>query len=72
MGLRFVKKVGAAFGSYGWSSGAVQILEKGLQEAGVEVVQPALATTWRPNDGDWEQAVAFGKSFGEKVKAALA
>lgn len=72
MGLKFVKKMGAAFGSYGWSSGAVQILEKGMQEAGIEVAQPALATTWRPSAADWDQAVVFGKAFGEKVKAALA
>ena len=71
MGLKPVKKLGAAFGSYGWSSGAVQILEKGLQESGIEVSQPALATTWRPSPDDWNQAVAFGKAFGEKVKAAV-
>ncbi len=71
MGLKPVKKLGAAFGSYGWSSGAVQILEKGLQESGIEVAQPALATTWRPSPDDWNQAVAFGKAFGEKVKAAV-
>jgi len=71
IGLKPVKKLGAAFGSYGWSSGAVQILEKGLQEAGIEVAQPALATTWRPDGSDWGQAVAFGRAFGEKVKAAV-
>ena len=71
MGLKPVKKLGAAFGSYGWSNGAVQILEKGLQESGIEVAQPALATTWRPSPDDWSQAVAFGKVFGEKVKAAV-
>jgi anaerobic nitric oxide reductase flavorubredoxin len=71
MGLKPVKKLGAAFGAYGWSSGAVQILEKALQESGIEVAQPALATTWRPSPDDWNQAVAFGKAFGEKVKAAV-
>jgi anaerobic nitric oxide reductase flavorubredoxin len=71
MGLKPVKKLGAAFGSYGWSSGAVQILEKGLQESGIEVAQPALATTWRPSPDDWNQAVAFGKAFGDKVKASV-
>jgi anaerobic nitric oxide reductase flavorubredoxin len=71
MGLKPVRKLGAAFGSYGWSSGAVQILEKALQESGIEVAQPALATTWRPGPDDWNQAVAFGKAFGEKVKAAV-
>ncbi len=71
MGLKPVKKIGAAFGSYGWSSGAVQILEKELQEAGIEVALPGLATTWAPDKGDRDQAVAFGRAFGEKVKASL-
>jgi anaerobic nitric oxide reductase flavorubredoxin len=71
MGLKPVKKLGAAFGAYGWSSGAVQILEKALQESGIEVAQPALAATWRLSADDWSQAVAFGKAFGEKVKAAV-
>jgi flavorubredoxin len=67
IGLRPVKKIGAAFGSHGWAGGAVPLLEKSLQEAGIEVIQPGLALTWRPTPQELAQAVAFGRAFGERV-----
>ena len=71
IGLRPVKKIGAAFGSHGWGGGAVPLMEKALQEAGIAVVQPGLAMTWRPTAQERTQAVAFGKAFGEQVLKAL-
>jgi anaerobic nitric oxide reductase flavorubredoxin len=68
IGLRPVKKIGAAFGSHGWGGGAVPLLEKSLQEAGIEVVQEGLALTWRPTEEELAQAVAFGRAFGERVR----
>ncbi len=70
IGLRPVKKIGAAFGSHGWAGGAVGLLEKGLCEAGVEVAQEGLALAWRPTPDEMHQAVAFGKAFGERVRDA--
>jgi len=47
-GLRFKGKVGAAFGSYGWSGEAPKA-ETGLAEAGIEIVADALRmSTTRP------------------------
>lgn len=71
IGLRPVKKIGAAFGSHGWGGGAVPLLEKALEEAGIEVVQEGLALTWRPSAAEYAQAVEFGRAFGEKVKGTL-
>ena len=67
IGLRPVGKIGAAFGSHGWGGGAVALLEKRLEEAGVEVVQPGLALSWRASPEEREQAVAFGRTFGERI-----
>ena len=67
IGLRPVNKIGAAFGSHGWGGGAVQVLEKGLEEAGIEVTGDGLALAWRPTLEELEQAVAFGRAFGERV-----
>jgi len=67
VGLRPVKKIGAAFGSHGWGGGAVPVLEKRLQEAGIGVVQEGLALAWRPSPEEREQAVAFGRAFGQKL-----
>lgn len=71
VGLRPVNKIGAAFGSHGWGGGAVPLMEKALQEAGIAVAQPGLAVTWRPGAEDRAQAVAFGRAFGEQVLKAL-
>ncbi len=72
IGLRPVKKLGAAFGSHGWSGGAVPLLEKGLREAGMEVVQEGLSLAWRPTPEERVQAVAWGRSFGERVLESIA
>ncbi len=71
VGLRPVNKIGAAFGSHGWGGGAVPLMERALQEAGIAVVQPGLAATWRPGVEDRARAVAFGKAFGEQVLQAM-
>lgn len=71
VGLRPVKKIGAAFGSHGWGGGAVPLLEKSLQEAGIDVVQEGLALAWRPTPQERAQAVTFGRAFGERVRASL-
>jgi flavorubredoxin len=68
VGLRPVKKIGAVFGSHGWGGGAVSVLEAELKEAGIEVVQEGLALAWRPTPEEREQAVAFGRAFGERIK----
>lgn len=70
IGLRPVSKIGAAFGSHGWGGGAVALLEQRLQEAGIEVVQEGLALAWRPTSDERDQALAFGRAFGEQVLAA--
>jgi anaerobic nitric oxide reductase flavorubredoxin len=67
IGLKPVNKIGAAFGSHGWGGGAVPVLEKGLKEAGIELTGDGLALAWRPTLEELEQAVAFGRAFGERV-----
>jgi anaerobic nitric oxide reductase flavorubredoxin len=71
IGLRPVGKIGAAFGSHGWGGGAVPVLEKGLGEAGIDVVQEGLALAWRPTAEERAHAVDFGRAFGERVQASL-
>lgn len=61
-------KVGAAFGSYGWSGEApVQIAEK-LRGAGVKVVDPVLRIQYIPTEKDLQECVRLGKDIAEKLK----
>ncbi len=67
-GLRFKNKLGAAFGSFGWSSGAVESIETRLKKAGIEVASPSLTTKWVPDGAKLNECFEFGKKIAEKVK----
>jgi flavorubredoxin len=67
-GLRPVKKVGAAFGAYGWSGGAVASVEEKLKKAGVELVLPGLAVKWKPDAEERQKCIDFGRDFAAKLK----
>jgi anaerobic nitric oxide reductase flavorubredoxin len=68
-GLKFRDKVGAAFGSYGWSGEGVAILEDNLQKANIRVIQAGIQYKYRANENELAECVAFGRSFGEKLRA---
>jgi len=61
-------KIGAAFGSYGWSGEApVKIAEK-LRNAGVIVIDPVLRIQYTPTEKDLFECNRLGKDLAEKVK----
>lgn len=55
-GLRFRNKRASAFGSHGWSGGAVDRLSTRLQDAGFEM-SLSLKAKWRPDQTLWSYAV---------------
>lgn len=67
-GLQFKRKVGTAFGSYGWSGESVGLLEKWLQEAGIAVVQPGIKAEYEPTEENLEKCVQFGEDFAQYVR----
>ena len=66
-GLKYTGKVGATFGSYGWSGESPKVLQDLLEEAKVEVIQDSLKIKYVPNEEELKQCREFGKSFGEKM-----
>ncbi|TGC09654.1 flavodoxin domain-containing protein [Methanolobus halotolerans] len=61
-------KLGAAFGSYGWSGEApVKIAEK-LRQGGMEVIDPVLRIQHRPTEKDLFECNRLGKDLAEKMK----
>lgn len=67
-GLRFKNKLGAAFGAYGWSGGAVESIEARLKKSGIEVVFPAVTSKWVPDAQKLAECFDFGKKIAEKTK----
>lgn len=67
-GLRFKGKIGAAFGTYGWSGECVKILEEGLRKAKIEIVQEGIKFQYNALPEDLEKCEQFGRELGEKIK----
>jgi len=67
-GLRPVKKLGAAFGAYGWNGGAVASIEETFKKAGVGVVLPGLSLNWRANAEERKKCIEFGREFARRLK----
>jgi flavorubredoxin len=69
-GLGFKNKVGAAFGSYGWSGEAVKMLEEHLERCKVKVAAPGVRAKWRPTADDLAACKELGRAVGRAVKEA--
>jgi len=67
-GLGFQNKQGAAFGSYGWSGEAVQIIEKHLTDSKIPLVREGIRCKWQPTADDLAACRAFGRELGQATK----
>lgn len=67
-GLRFQNKIGAAFGSYGWSGQSVKLLEEYLTSSGVKLIREGIRFKWQPKPEELDECRAFGREIAEAVK----
>lgn len=67
-GLRPRAKIGASFGSYGWSGEAVKILNHALEEMKIEILDPGIRVKYVPTSRDLEQCEELGRKIGKAVK----
>lgn len=67
-GLKFKDKKAAAFGTYGWSGESVDMINQGLENAGFELLESGLKSTWNPDEKSLKECVDFGKEIAEKSK----
>jgi len=61
-------KIGAAFGSYGWSGEAPVIIAEKLREMGMTVVDPVLRILHKPTEKDLQECKRLGIDIAEKLK----
>jgi flavorubredoxin len=66
-GLKPKNKIGAAFGSYGWSGEAVKLINKELEAMKFEVIDPGLRIQYVPDD----QGIEASYELGRKIAQAL-
>ena len=62
-------KIGAAFGSYGWSGESVQMMTDTMEHIfEMNILKPGLKMLRRPDAGGLKQCSEFGKMIAEKIK----
>jgi flavorubredoxin len=66
-GLKPHNKIGAAFGSYGWSGEAVRQVAAELQGMKFEMVEPGLRIQYVPD----HDAIRACEDFGRKIAEAM-
>jgi flavorubredoxin len=71
-GLKFKNKVGAAFGSYGWSGEAVKAIEEHLAASGIHIIRDGIKFKWQPRPEELDACRAFGSEIGEVTKKPCA
>ena len=66
-GLKPLNKIGAAFGSYGWSGEAVKMINKELEALKFDIVDPGLRVQYIPDKEALETCYELGRKVGKAV-----
>ncbi|MEW6427717.1 MAG: flavodoxin domain-containing protein [Thermodesulfobacteriota bacterium] len=69
-GLRPTNKIGAAFGSYGWSGEAVKLMNEAMTEMKFDIIEEGLRVKYVPAHDTLKQCVEMGNRIGKAVIAA--
>ncbi len=67
-GLKFKNKIGAAFGSYGWSGEAVKAIEEHLTASGIQIIRDGIKFKWQPRPEELDACRSFGSEIGEVTR----
>ncbi len=67
-GLRPTNKIGAAFGSYGWSGESVKLLNTAMEEMKFDIVDEGIRIKYVPEKGDLPACVELGRKIGQALK----
>ena len=68
-GLRPLNRVGAAFGSYGWSGESPKIIQEWLASMNMDMPADPVKCLFVPKHEGLSQCVALGKTVAEALKA---
>jgi flavorubredoxin len=66
-GLKPTNKIGAAFGSYGWSGEAVKLMNAAMEDMKFDIIEPGLRVKYVPGHSDLQECVEMGKRIGKAV-----
>jgi flavorubredoxin len=69
-GLRPAGKLGAAFGSYGWSGEAVKLMTESLKDMNFELVSEGIKIKFQPRPDDLNRCAELGRQIAAQIKQA--
>lgn len=68
--IQLKDKIGAAFGSYGWSAEAPELILEILKNRfGMKTIEPGLTLLYTPNETKLEECKKLGRLVAEKIAA---
>jgi flavorubredoxin len=70
-GLKPEQRLGAAFGSFGWSGEAVKLINQELENMKVELIHPGLKVQYVPDKDQIQDCREFGRNIGQEVIGRL-
>ncbi|MBM4289366.1 MAG: FprA family A-type flavoprotein [Deltaproteobacteria bacterium] len=70
-GLKPVNRIGAAFGSYGWSGEAVGHINQYLEEMKFTLATPGLKIQYGPSEADLQKCQDLGRQIGQMIKGPV-
>jgi len=68
-GLKLQNKIGAAFGSYGWSGESVKIIEERLASCKIPIVAEGIRAKWQPRPDDLAKCQELGSKVAQAINA---
>ena len=68
-GLKFQNKIGAAFGTYGWSGESPQIIEEHLKKCNIPVVAESVKAKWQPKPEELDKCRQMGMEIARAIKS---
>jgi flavorubredoxin len=66
-GLKPINKIGAAFGSYGWSGEAVKMINSVLEDMKFDIIDPGVRLQYVPDKEGLNACFEFGKKIGKAI-----
>ena len=66
-GLKPTNKIGAAFGSFGWSGEAVKLMNAAMEDMKFDIIEPGMRVKYVPGQTDLQECVQMGKRIGTAV-----
>jgi flavorubredoxin len=67
-GLRPLNKIGASFGSYGWSNVIVKMLNEALEEMKINIVHPGVSSHYVPDNAALDACMELGTAVKKAIK----